>query len=109
MQCDNFSVVVAIRKGAAKDTTVMHLLRCLWFFVAHYDILLIPEHISGVSNMMADHVSRCQMHRIFLLNHLASSTLSALHRAIPDVMNPQGVDWTSPHFHELFYIATREA
>ena len=30
-QCDNMSVVAAIKKGSAKGDTVMHLLRCLWF------------------------------------------------------------------------------
>ena len=35
-QCDNSSVVAAIRKGSARDTIVMHLLRSLWFFTAHY-------------------------------------------------------------------------
>ena len=30
-QCDNLSLVAAINKGSAKDTMVMHLLRCLWF------------------------------------------------------------------------------
>ena len=78
-------------------------------FEAHYDILLIPEHIPGVSNMTADHLSRCQMHRFFLLNPLTSLTPSALHPAILEMLNPQGVDWTSSHFHELFYITTKEA
>ena len=109
VQCDNFSVVAAIKKGAARDNTVMHLLRCLWFFIAHYDILLIPEHVPGVSNMTVDHLSRCQMHCFFLLNPLASSTPTAIHPAILEMLNPQGVDWTSPHFHELFYIITKQA
>ena len=109
VQCDNFSVVAAIKKGAARETTVMHLLRCLWFFVAHYDILLIPEHIPGVLNMTADYLSRCQMHRFFLLILLASLTPSAIHLAILEVLNPQGVDWTPAHFHELFYITTKES
>ena len=35
-ECDNSSVVAAIQKGSAKDDTTMHLLRCLFFFVAYY-------------------------------------------------------------------------
>ena len=65
MQCDNLSVAAAIKKGAARDSTVMHLFWVPLVFVAHYDILLIPEHIPGVSNMTADHLSRCQMHHLF--------------------------------------------
>ena len=43
--CDNLSSVNAINKGASKDTLVMHLLRCLWFFTAYFDITLTADHI----------------------------------------------------------------
>ena len=45
-QCDNYILVVAINKGSAKDPFVMHLLRCLWLFVALYDIDIVAEHIT---------------------------------------------------------------
>ena len=67
-QCDNSSVVAALQKGSAKDKTVMHLLSCLWFFVAHYDIVLMPEHIAGVDNCTADHLSRNNMYNFFSIN-----------------------------------------
>ena len=35
-QCDNSGVVAALQNDSARDNTIMHLLRCLWFFVAHY-------------------------------------------------------------------------
>ena len=35
-QCDNSGVVAALQKDSARDNTIVHLLRCLWFFVAHY-------------------------------------------------------------------------
>ena len=31
--CDNLSLVEAINKGSSKDLMVMHLLRCLWFYL----------------------------------------------------------------------------
>ena len=37
-QCDNNSLVTCISKGYSKDPSVMHLLRCLWFFIAFLDI-----------------------------------------------------------------------
>ena len=46
-QCDNMSVVAAIKNGSAKDDTVMHLLRCLWFFVVYYDLDTTATHIPG--------------------------------------------------------------
>ena len=59
-QCDNNSVVTAINKGASKDPLVMHLLRCLWLFVALYDIDIVAEHIPGATNQVADMLSRNQ-------------------------------------------------
>ena len=35
-QCNNSGVVAALQKDSARDSTVMHLQRCLCFFVAHY-------------------------------------------------------------------------
>ena len=67
-QCDNSSVVAALQKGSAKDNTVMHLLRCLSFFVAHYNIALMSEHIAGLDNCTADHLSRNNMYNFFFIN-----------------------------------------
>ena len=36
----------------------MHLLRCLWFFVAYFDITISATHLPGVTNVTADHLSR---------------------------------------------------
>ena len=86
----------------------MQLLRWLWFPVAHYDIHLIPEHIPGVANKTADHLSRCHMDHFFLQNAHASPTPSVIHPAILEIMKPQGLDWTSQPFQELFYAITNE-
>ena len=64
-ECDNSSVMAALSNGTAKDNTVMHLLRVLWFFIAHYDIKLLPKHIPGVANCTADHLSRDKIQCFF--------------------------------------------
>ena len=46
-QSDNLSLVEAINKGTSKDPTVMHLLRCLWFLQALFNIAIIASHIPG--------------------------------------------------------------
>ena len=38
-------------------------------YVAYYDIHLIATNISGVANMTADCLSRCQMQSFFIFNH----------------------------------------
>ena len=101
-QCDNSSVVAALSKGSAKEQTVMHLLRCLWFFVAYYDIHLVATHISGVANLTADSLSRSQMQLFFTLNPQASPDPTPLPPPLLQIITPSGADWTSPHFHLLF-------
>ena len=67
-QCDNLSLVAAISKGSSRDPDVMQLLRCLWFFVAFFDIQIQCEHISGSLNCNADHLSRNCMQSFFSSN-----------------------------------------
>jgi len=43
--CDNSSVVDSVTKGSSKEVMVMHLLRCLWFFSAHFDIRISARYI----------------------------------------------------------------
>lgn len=56
-QCDNANLVIAINKGSSKDKLVMHLLRSLSFFIAHFDIYITASHLPGVINVTADHFS----------------------------------------------------
>ena len=56
--CDNAAVVAIIRSGSSRDPCVMHLMRCLFFFVAHYQLVLSPVHIPGKQNEAADNLSR---------------------------------------------------
>ena len=54
-RCDSAAVVAIIR---CKDELAMHLLRCLFFFVAAFDIKLWSVHVPGVCNGAADALSR---------------------------------------------------
>ena len=102
IQCDNLSLVTAISKGSSKDTEVMHLLRSLWFFVAFYDIRLQCEHISGVLNCTADHLSRNNMHSFFLLHPQVSPLPVVLPPPLLQMVASRDLDWTSPDFNALF-------
>ncbi len=64
-QCDNTGVVAAIKKGSAQVELAMHLLRCLWFFAARFDILVDATHIAGVLNCTADQLSRNLLDKFF--------------------------------------------
>ena len=48
VRSDNMAVVCALSAGTAKDSKLMHLLRCLHFFTASYQIGICAKHITGV-------------------------------------------------------------
>ena len=54
VKSDNLNVVTAINKGSCREAVVMHLLRCMWFFVAQFDIRVVAEHLPGKEDVIAD-------------------------------------------------------
>ena len=57
---DNLSVVAASKKGSSKEPSgiVMHLLRYLSFFSAHFQFTLSSVHVPGFCNGVADAISQ---------------------------------------------------
>lgn len=103
--CDNLSLVNAVNKGTSKDPLVMHLLRCLWFFTAYFDVALTANHIPGASNTTADQLSRNSMPSFFALNPDASRAPIPLPESTLEIVSPDAPDWTSPDFCKLFSLA----
>lgn len=101
-QCDNTGVVAAVQKGVSKDQSAMHLLRCLWFFTAHYDIAINIEHIPGESNCAADHLSRNRVQSFFLFVPQANLLPSPLPPELMELAVGSNPDWTLPTFRLLF-------
>jgi len=101
-QCDNTGVVAAINKGSAKEDHVMHLLRTLWFFCAHFDISISIEHLAGALNCTADQLSRYNMYSFFLANPQADLLPTPLPVELQQIVAVTGPDWTSPAFSQLF-------
>ena len=100
-QCDNHSVINAINKGSSKDAVVMHLLRCLWFFTAIFDIQIIVKHIPGVTNTSADMLSRNQMTQFLAAHPQALHIPTPLPSSLLHIASPSKLDWTSPLFLQL--------
>ncbi len=61
VQLDSAAVVSVINTGAAKDTLLAHLLRCLFFLEAKYLFQAVAAHVPGVQNTLADGLSRDHM------------------------------------------------
>ena len=60
MRCksDNAAVVGIVNSGSSKDDLAMHLVRCLSFFTAHFQLVVAAEYIPGQVNVAADALSR---------------------------------------------------
>ena len=52
------AVVAVWAAQSGKHNLIMHLLRCLHFVCAYFEIELRIEHISGAENVIVDAVSR---------------------------------------------------
>lgn len=63
--CDNEAVVAAVRGGYCRDPTLAHMLRCLFFLEAKFDVSLTAVHVPGVENGAADSISRDNLPRFF--------------------------------------------
>ena len=94
--CNNQGLVAAINKGSSKDAVVMHLLRCLWFFNAVFEINITATDIAGKLNNAADVLSRNQAAKFLKAypHMLISPTPLA-----PCVSTDVGLD--HPKFHRL--------
>lgn len=103
-QCDNTGVVAAVNKGSAKEPMVMHLLRCLWFFTAHFDTVIVAEHIPGINNCAADHSSHNNLYRFFSSTPQARLLPSPIPPGLLTMVSNVNLDWTSQAFRHLFSI-----
>ena len=97
-QCDNLSLVEAINKGTSKDPMVMHLLRCLWFLQALFNIAIIASHIPGVQNASADMLSRNQTEKFLLKHPQSSRTPVPIPSPLVQRVSPQKLDCISLNF-----------
>jgi len=100
--CDNLSLVEAIQKGSSKDTMVMHLLRCLWFFQARFDISIHVSHIPGTLNTAADLLSRNQVRKFLQLYPQSSLVPVSVPAPLQAIVSPKKLDWTSAEFLRCF-------
>jgi len=101
-KCDNQSVVESIRKGSSKEAISMHLLRCLWFFSAHFEIGVMACHIPGAVNTAADQLSRNRSARFLQANPEISRIPVTIPTPLLKLVSPQMQDWTSPSFIRHF-------
>ena len=93
--CDNAAVVAIVKSGTSRDSLVMHLMRCLFFFTASHQLLLLPQHLPGKENTAADHLSRDALPLFLQIIPYAKEHPTALSEDLMAALVSQRPDWTS--------------
>ena len=75
VKCDNAAVVAVLNSGSSRDPELMHLLRCLSFFMAKFQFAVHASHVAGSKNVLADALSRNNLDQSVLLLHPQASRL----------------------------------
>ena len=94
-RCDNAAVVAIVRSGTSKHPLVMHLMRCLSCFVAHYQVYLEPVHVPGVCNEAADALSRGNLPLFMQLMPGALQSATPIQDALRHALIESTPDWSS--------------
>ena len=104
--CDNMAVVEMVKHGTGRSAAITHLLRCLFFYRAHFGFQHSITHISGAANTAADALSR---------NNL--SIFSSLFPQVPQCLIPKTVldllvsvrpDWGSHTWISTFRYSLKQ-
>ena len=99
---DNMSVVCALTTGVARDPLLMHLLRCLQFFTAHFQIIIEAHHIAGVDNNAAYALSRNKLDVFLSCSPQAAPSPSPIPQSLLDMLLHNKPDWMSPSWRRMF-------
>lgn len=99
---DNMAVVWALSSRAVWDPHLSHLLRCLFFYEAHYKCEISASHIAGKANGAADALSRNQLSSFFSYFPQACPSPSALPPTLVSLLVDPLLTWTSPRWERLF-------
>ncbi len=100
--CDNTAVVACLKTRYSKDSTLMQLLRCLFFVEAFLQFRLRAFHIAGANNELADALSRNEMGIFHHLNSDADPYPSPIPSSLLQLLLDTSLDWTSPAWTRQF-------
>ena len=102
VRSDNMAVVYALTAGTARDPLLMHLLRCLHFFIAKHQIGIEARHVAGIHNTAADALSRNKTKVFFDSTPQACREAARVPSFLLDILLHQRPDWLSPTWRTLF-------
>ena len=100
-RCDNQAAVRVLSTRFCRDAPMMHLLRCLFFYEAHYQFSVVGVHVPGKDNDLADDLSR-NRHLSFLSKApRMDKAPSPVPDQLPTLLLEQG-NWMCPRWTRTF-------
>ena len=100
-RCDNMAVVQVVNSQKCKDPMLLHLLRCMHFYIALLDIRIRAQHIEGAKNVIADAISRNRLQVLFQLNKEANLYPTLIPPSTWKLLVTQRPDWGSTIWRSL--------
>ena len=97
-RCDNESIVTVLNSRYSKEPHVMSMLRTLFFIEARLQFSISSQHIAGVSNTLADCLSRNQLEKFYAKFPSAHRHSSVVPSSLLQWLLDPNMDWTSPHW-----------
>ena len=97
---DNAAAVAVLQRRSARDPALLHLLRCLYFYAAHFQFAYTARHIPGVDNVAADALSRNFMPTFFSL--VPQGHYTPIPPGVTTFLISRRPDWGSADWIRLF-------
>ena len=101
-QCGNLAVVEVLNRGYSREPGIMHLVRCLFFFSAHFHFRVITKHIPGKQNILADALSLDRLSLFHSLHPQANSSPAIIPAPLITLLITSKPDWLSQDWTNLF-------
>ena len=102
VRSENVAAVAAIKHQTRPVKEVAHLLRCLAFIMARFNVRLQAAHIPGILNDIANALSRNNMSTFFSLVPQADKHPLIIPSSLIHLLIPRLPDWTELHWTELW-------
>lgn len=109
--CDNTvtGAVAAANSGDSRVPRIMHLLWCLFFISARFNLSVEAVHIPGAVNTIADAISRNNLPLLFTQIPAAVSARRAIPRPLLKLFLDDYLDWISESWRSRFASCFRPA
>ena len=99
---DNTAAVTILNSGYSKEGQIMHLVRCLFFIMAHFQFSLVARHIPGSQNTLADAISRNNVQSFFSQSLEMNTVPSVIHEALVELLVTEQPDMLGdPHMPDM--------